>query len=248
MASFLLYGPPGSGKTTMACTIPGKKILIDIDNKAEEVAHIRNNPEVTIIPIKHKLTEDNMKVALLYKVISKQPQGFLQLCDIMSELEKKMPEGTEAVIIDSMTKLCEHLKRIVLYFNNISTLRIQDWGTILSNLENFVSILLSLPVTHKILISHDMLEKDEVTGDVSYRPLVEGQMRFKLGQSFNEIYYMAPVLAKDKRPEYRVLTVNDGKRVARTSFPLDVYEPSDLAHILKKGGLVKSTMKGGEKQ
>lgn len=232
--SILLYGAPGSGKTTMACTLPGKSLLIDVDNKANEMTSIVDNDNITIKPITAKLTQAKLKLVLLSKTGLPQPKGYLELCDIITDLETKFPEDINNVIVDSVTKVCEHLKRAILWNENVSSMRIQDWGIFLTNLECFVNTVISLPC-NKVLVCHDNIEQDALTGEIVYRPLIEGQMRHKIAQSFTEVYYMSPIMTKDKKPTYRVLTCNDGKRIARTALNLDVYEKADLDYILKKG-------------
>jgi len=39
--SALLIGPPGCGKTTVACTVPGKTLILDMDNKVHKMENIK---------------------------------------------------------------------------------------------------------------------------------------------------------------------------------------------------------------
>ena len=68
MASIALMGPPGSGKTTMAClTSPPPVHVVDIDRKIRSMASLRRvveNGNLTYREVGETLTEDSMSQRL----------------------------------------------------------------------------------------------------------------------------------------------------------------------------------------
>lgn len=248
MSSIVLYGPPGTGKTTMACTMTklGLKVLLyDADQKAEKMMNIRSlidNGQVRVITPTATLVEGSLKDRILTPKAPprKQPQGYLEFVAFVSELQAdatKEPEKylNTVLVVDSATTLFSHMRRLILQVQGRGAMEIQDWGIILSNLEELFSVLFSLPFKHVILIAHDQTERDELIGKVEIKPLIDGQMKNKVGLYVEEMYYMSPEITKDKAV-YQILTKPVGRVTqARTSRNLKTYEPADFGVIFKEG-------------
>jgi hypothetical protein len=219
-------------------------VYMDLDKKVHKMHNLKRYLElpgerVELLTLGSTLIEkgtlkarvQNMKVAP-----KKQPQGYLEFIGMMSDLEIKDEAyfKNKVSVIDSGTRLFEHLKRLILYFQGRAALEIQDWGLILTNLEELFETFFSLPFEHNILICHDQIEKDDNTGITEVLPLIDGQMKQKAGGYVEECYYFSPDITT-KGANYRILTRPLGRvKSARTSRDLQTYEPADFSKIFKE--------------
>ena len=181
MSSFLLVGPPGSGKTTAAATLAklGPVGLIDFDYKAHKMENLNSvirstsNPKGNLIhiPINYPLSTIGLKALSTTKLDqggkqeSTQPKGYLKFVEIMDKLEqdKYKWDGEQlfGLILDSYTSMQEHLKRLLLSANSKMTMTLALYGPMLTNLEEVNNIFIRLPI-HTIILAHEKLEKDEL--------------------------------------------------------------------------------------
>ena len=275
MSFIFEFGRPGTGKTTLATTLTklGHKIrLIDVDNKAEDMQNIRpliEQGSLVIQSIKSPLTDsslrDRVKSATLQGANfslgppKHEPKGYLEFVDIIDAFSKLHQEGkpdpdgcTVLVAPDSLTTLLEHLKRLLLYLSRKGKFTFDEWAAWLSNLEEIFHTLQALQGMYKhiIVTAHEMTERDEDTGRVTGTfPLIEGSMRYKVGDYFNEIYHTMVDIPKDGPPVYYVETRPVNKAEARTSRQLDTEEESDFTILFKEEiALPKATAKRGGKK
>jgi len=260
MSFIFLYGRPGSGKTTLACSMTklGHKVkLIDVDSKAEDMQNLLpliKNGQLKIVPIKSTLTTATLrdratKVIKTPKQFSaappaRQPQGYTEFADIIDGLAvlkgqgKKDPDGCSVLIApDSLTTLLEHLKRLVMFMSHEGKFGFDEWAAWLSNLEELFHYLQALlgMYKHVIVTAHETVERDEDTGRVvGIYPLIEGSMRYKVGDYFNEIYHCMVEVPKEGKPRYYIETRSVNRAEARTSRDLQTNEESDFATLFKE--------------
>lgn len=189
--TFFLYGPPGSWKTSTAMTIKGQKLLIDVDRKASEnseVAEAIDAGECELIEITDALVLDDMDMAIgsadYYP--RKKPEGFM---NIINTLNDAMEANPDVIILDSMTRVVEHLRRLVKHQGKHEYISIPGWGRYLEDLE---IVFNNLTVWKGIFvcIAHELVEKDDLLGQIWWKPLIDGQMKDKVGQYFHEVYHM----------------------------------------------------------
>ncbi len=259
MSYIFLYGPPGSGKTTLAASMADLGLtvrFIDVDDKVRRMENMRKYIEsgkIHVTPIKAKLTQDNMREAIMRsraKVgILKQPSGYLEICDIITEYEKMVASGNNppenVLVIDSLTSMVEHMKRLISHVQGKTQFTFDEWAIVLSNLEEFFYICKGLlkqddgtpGFDHIIITAHEMTERDEITGKIQTLPFVEGQMRHKVGKYFEEMYYCSVELPKGGMPVYKVLTVSTERYTARSSRDIPPWINSDFATIFGQKGV-----------
>jgi hypothetical protein len=247
MSSIVLYSPPGGGKTTMACTMAklGYRVhLIDVDNKARKMQNIKplvDSGKIIVYPIEEKLVEDSLKARVLKPDMKplKQPQGYLHIIDLITKFETDPPEGSmenDVVALDSMSRVEEHMKRLICHIQNKNKFEFAEWGILKSNYEELFSAFYALPFAHQIMIYHSQVEEDQITGSKQFKPLLDGQTKDKVGKDVEEMYFLSMGGTKDQ-PVYQVTTKPVGRvQQARTSRELKTIEPADFSIIFKGEG------------
>jgi hypothetical protein len=103
---------------------------------------------------------------------------------------------------------------------------------------NWISDLMRLPCDF-IFTGHLEGNKDEVSGQMSYRYMVTGKASITIPLLFDEIWVMDPKQTSNG-VEYRILTQATGRHLARSRMAaaglLKAYEKPDIKAMLKKCG------------
>lgn len=249
MSSIFVYGPPGSGKTTLAASMVklGYHVhYLDFDKKINTMFNLKSLLDAGSISAwqtKANLVDSSQMVSKLLlgdkATILRKPEGYIDLVNHINELEKNpLPNANKTVLVlDSLTRVQEHLRRLVLFTNKHANLQMQDWGFILSNLEELVDCFYNLQPSiyaHCVILAHDQADTDETTGRITIKPLIDGSMRNKIGVYVEEMYYTGVSIGADNKANYSVLT-KPIKQVsqARTSRDLPVSVNADFAEIFK---------------
>lgn len=227
--SCLLIGPPGSGKSTAAATAPGPVLFLDMDQKVAKMNNIRakvDKGDVIVWTPEEKLFTGSLAATIQQgtnpqaKYAQQRAMGYIKLGQVIDELEtsKCIYKGKQlgTVVLDTFTSTEEHQKRLLMSANGVATISQPLWGTILNNNENLVSALLSLnKFVNVIVIAHQQAIKDELTGAVTYVPLIGGSMKDKIGKDFEEVYFLEKRVSGDKAV-YEMLTIGSTMKVDRS--------------------------------
>ncbi len=259
--NYLLIGPPGAGKTTASCTGKPPVFLIDVDGKAHEQENLKplvEKGDLIIYHMKSRLVDDSLAFRALNpnKPIKIQPSGYVEVIEILSRITDDDSEFDQynTIILDSLTRLSEHLKRLLIYHRgqgvfgkvNLSkgTTKEVDsnwpsWGSYLSNLEELFDVATKYMPEGKdfVCTAHEkqLVEKDPLTEVEVLKgiwPLIDGQMREKLAGYFSEVYFLHRKDIKGKQPEFMFRT-SGRKYCARTSKDLAELVPATLGYPLK---------------
>lgn len=250
MSYIFMYGKPGTGKTTAAASMTklGYKVLfLDVDQKVQSMVNLKpllDTGQIMVQTINAKLAQVSLKERILTPQIAlaKRPLGYLEFCDIITSFEKMLDQGTphecQVLVIDSLTSLLEHLHRLISFLQKKDKFTYDEWGLLLTNLEEFFYTMMRLQklFKHVIIIAHEQTEIDEESGRITaILPAIQGSMRNKVGKYFEEVYYTACVASKTGPPKYLVTTKPIDKCIARTSRALDTVEDADFATLFKEG-------------
>lgn len=267
----LLVGEYKTGKTVSACTFPKPMLYLDYNNGFLSVKTTRdrsgalvvdNQEEITVIPMYKDevfpLDFTNDKTARgrtpEYVKVSHDLVG--RFNKIVSDLAKdgciehdgKRIGPFKTLIIDSLTDVFRNWEEMILKMNGTSQLSIQDYRTLQSVLfGQFIPTMKALQskVPFIILIDHEMMEKDELTGRIMQFPVGPSQNMGKmLGREFDEVWRMVV----EPSGERAWKTSKDGlfQAGSRLNLPpsikpptfktLEPYLPQEIKEKLKKGG------------
>ncbi len=163
----MIYGQPGSGKTTVACSAPNA-VLIDTDNGV-------------------------MRINGAHQIPTLQVQNWEQISEAMTEV-KQTPE-IESVIIDTVGKMLnfmeEYIKRTAtgkkIEINRDGSLSLKGYG---KRKQMFIDFIKGITTLGKnvIFVAHD---KEETRGDDTVlRPEVGGSSTNDLMKELDLVGYM----------------------------------------------------------
>jgi phage nucleotide-binding protein len=107
--SILIYGNPGTGKTTMACSMP-KPLIFDMDRGIHRA--LNNTADVV------------------------QTKDIKDIYDILND---PSIVNYETLIFDTIGRLLDYLMADILLKNKMSKMRIQDYGTLKLDFDNLMS-------------------------------------------------------------------------------------------------------------
>jgi hypothetical protein len=189
MATIALMGPPGSGKTTMAClTAPPPVHVIDIDRKVKSMAAFRpglENGSITSHDIGETLTEDSMIARLNALVkdekMARPPRGWTNFANYCGELEKnEEARKAKTIVIDSYTQLAMHMKAHIQFLRGKSKFVWDDWSTWKSMWTEVTTILVDYALSndkHLVITLHERVSEKpgQQTGKVMVTTGAKGE-------------------------------------------------------------------------
>lgn len=200
----LIEGDSGVGKTCLAATFPGPKLIFDFDGKVDSAAAY----------LRHKgLTEhlNQIEVEQFSAQLGTSPID--QLMKIINE--KLIPQQKvgkmecQTLIVDSITTfsaaVLAHIVKTNPGIKRNETRQgpqpgLQDYGILRREFQRLIPGLLSLPC-NVIMLAHIAVEKDEATGQVMRHAMMDGSFARELPIYFKEVWR---------------LYVKDGKRMIQT--------------------------------
>lgn len=234
----LILGPSGVGKTVAAATLPGRKRILDFDNKVSSISQFyKGQPLLNEIDV-----AQYGKISIKPNVVGVKPR-MQQFIDDMSPIFKLHDEKKalpfDSLIVDTITTLSDTMLEDYRYVSQLGVKRPNqdqnsqsDYGLLQTQFKQIIGRLLALDA-NVFFIGHTQLEKDEGTGIISNSILMPGKLASKLGIYFEEVYF-----AKINQAGQRVWqTQADSKTVfCRTQRKLPLEIPANYAEIVKERG------------
>ena len=236
----LIYGASGTGKTTLlkTCRKPvlvhsfdpgGTVVLRDEIEQGSILVDTRFEYEDPTKPIAAKLWDNE------YHRLKKL--GFFD--HIGTYALDSVTTWAQCVMYDILKQQGRSGKVSVTGKSYVGIPQKNDWMPQMIVMENAIRDFLALPCDI-ILIGHDTMDKDEVTGKMYSSIMITGQLKKRVPLLFQEIYY-SMVKETSAGLDYQLLTRATGMYQARTRLgkggELETYEKPDIKHILRKVGL-----------
>lgn len=216
----LLMGDSGTGKTHFIGTMP-KPFVADFDRGLATL-----------------LGKD-------IAAVQYSKEDWLEFKQELQHWRKGARYGRETFAIDSLTQAAEAAMFYVLKKNGRDKAQptIADWGEAVREVKDAMDWISTLPC-HVIVSAHNQLERDEVLGDIQYRPLVFGKdLPARLGIWFDEVYAttVATQLEQGKPvSKYRLQVRPDGRnkmvksRMNKEGKLFEQYEEPDFNTLREK--------------
>lgn len=181
-AGILIQGPPGSGKTTLACQFPEPYVL-DCDlNLTGTIKWLRKNNlplPVGFDTIDYDEKGKEVKLPFAYLRVSSCLKAVINLTTV------------KTIIIDGTTRMSDYIIAEVMKQQSITAMRIQDWGAYLYIWKTFINEMRSACYkTGKtlIIIAHEKVEKDDVSGMFRYSINLPGQFAGLIGGMMSDVW------------------------------------------------------------
>ena len=163
--SALIYGQPGSGKTTLACSAPNA-VLFDFDGGVNRINGAHQVPTVQI-----SCWEDTQ--------------------DALKEIEAEMPE-CQTIIIDTVGKMLDYMSAYIIKNDSKmamrdGTLQLKGYGVRKTMFSNFIKQL-AISGKNVIFVAH---EREEKQGDITVkRPEIGGSSAADLMKDIDIMGYL----------------------------------------------------------
>jgi len=259
MSSILIYGRPGSGKTTMAASFVklGYKVhFIDVDGKLKNMHNLKqwiDEGRITYQEITSPVDPQPLKqraIAGVKAYPTKPPKGYLEIVSIIDEYtdSDEGPEEPTVLVLDSLTRVNEHMQAMLKHHTK-GSLEFAGWGAVLGNYEALFDAFYKLQPNkfkHCVICAHAKDDRDEVLQVIESRPLIDGQFRDKAGAYVEEMFFtFVEAPNRSTQPKFLCYTKPTGRVLhARTTRDLPVVVESDFSVIFEGEEVVNKPTKG----
>lgn len=226
----LLLGDSGGGKTFKAAQFAaeGKVAIINFDQNTVGLKRLEKNQQDRIVLVNPYMDKNGKEVDV--------KQVWKNFCEIFGLLAE-MDEIT-TIVIDSLSTLADALNWQTLGRKdpNAKPDGFEHWRVFGNHLKLFCDVVLHDPALdkHIILIAHDKVDKNPVTGEISREILLDGGMKDKFALHFSDIWRAYPKVPTSGKVEYRIRTVPGAGFTCKCSLPI----PEDFIFDTEKQNII----------
>lgn len=218
LIKLLLYGQPGVGKTVFAASFPGPILVFDFDGKMSSAARFFATDKAKL---------DQIEVIPMNAALSGSPID--TLLSHMNTLAKEQQSGNytyKTLVVDSITTFSSaclaHIVRTNPGIKRVETRQgvqpgMQDYGILKREFTRLIPGLLSLDM-NVVMLGHESLEKDELTGELIRGVTMDGSFSQQLPVYFEEVWRAYVKEEKGVR-SFWAQTQPDGKYKCRSQLP-----------------------------
>lgn len=178
----LIYAGAGTGKTALALTLGASCLYLDLDDNMDVAFGLKDN-----------LQKDRLSVEVeQFLDTPRRTQAFTQLKQRVFKIAQECHNGTfeyKVLVLDSLTSLAVAAQNMVMAGSNKvgDNPQIQHWGLLLTEIENVVTILRSLPIIVFMLAHETTFTSDDIS---KIQIAIPGQkLPGRITRMFNEIWY-----------------------------------------------------------
>ena len=187
--NIMIVGPPGSGKSKLVTTLPGKTFVFAFDPAASDAYAGLEHIDI----IQYRV--DSMDLGVVAKrstggdtqvVGSKKPQTYIRFGEDLTEfVNEGVYKNYDYVVVDSATTFEAAERDHVMYVNNTygHVPKLDDHNLVANQTLKIFRMLTNLPCS-VVFIVHDALEQDDTTKKLMNRLLLTGKGNRRMMPSF----------------------------------------------------------------
>lgn len=172
----LLFGEPKTGKTSLAETAPGPRLILDAEGGTEWLA----SETVAWDPLAGPPPEVDGDVSVVVHI------GDWELLERVNRYLQKGEHPFRSVILDSITELQKTAKRAV----TTSGMKLQDWGTLLDKMDPVLREIRDLTKAPGSPVEVVVLVALANTKDEKIIPDIQGSMARSLAGQMDTLAYL----------------------------------------------------------
>lgn len=206
----LLYGPPGSGKSTAAATCPGPIMWVNAEgpNALAYARKMARQRRATIFEVRLERDIDPRE----------------QMRQVIRHVRDAQTPKVETVVVDTLGKVRELLIAALVTPGSKNTL--QQFGEVARALGGFVNTLRDLPVNVVLLAHEDVQDAD---GERIVRPLIGGALTEAVPSEMDVMAFCGVVRDGDHTRYVGQLVEQRGRRAKDRSGGLGAVRDLDLS-------------------